>query len=388
MHLTVNKNSALRILRIVRKRAGKRGLTLRRVPLSRPDPSPRARWNGALLEKIASPWDARALDQQRLSICVDCEGHRLGSKLVENTVYREKLPRESFVPLDETLAISCPELLFVELANQLAPSEHLQLGFELCGTFCRDPYDPLGGSVAYNLPALTSVERIGGYLDSCGRVNGKSRARRTLALLADNAWSPMESAIATMVSLPLRENGYGFGRCTLNPRITPSAALSRAAKKASRVPDIMIAGTCVGLNYDGEYHLDLNALVDAAVSFGNEPWSRTRELKLQDVKARVRAQVIDDNRRNRELIADGLIVFPVFKEDLYDEDGFDGTMMQVMQAMQLYGAWEDDGRMELIASEAARKERRELLTSMLPGKTRKVTGGDHEAIVSLKRHVW
>lgn len=388
MQLTLNKQSALRLLRIARARNGKRGLSSGRTRIANPDPTPRRRWNKGLFEQALASWDPRALENGPLQVCVDDQRLRLGSALVENTVYHDEVPKRPCLALDRSIRIVCPELLFIELAASMSLPEHLLLGFELCGSFARDADDPIGGEATFGTPAVTSVESIRRVLAACGRVSGKPRAERTLQLLADNAWSPMETAIAVMVSLPLQENGYGLGRCKLNPRVEPSRLLANAAEKESRVPDIMVGGSCVGLNYDGEYHLDLDSLVEAALRFARNPGSRQAERELDDVKRRIRAQVIDDNRRNRELIADGLVVFPVFREDLYDESGFDATMMQVMQAMRLYGGWKDDGRMELIASRAARAERRELLTSLIPGRTREVRGDTEEAIVSLKNRVW
>lgn len=384
MHLTLNKQSALRILRIVRARNGKRGLPSGRTSLSAPDPTPRSRWNARLFENALAGIDAGALGHGRLEACVPSDCSRLGSRLVANTVYCDTIPANSFVVINENISIACPELMFTELGAVMTPAEHLLLGYEICGTYSRDADDPVEGEAVFGVPAVTSVARIRAYLDATGRIEGKTSTRRTLGLLADGAWSPMEAAIATVASLPLEENGYGLGRCKLNERVEPTALMRESAKRASRVPDILFGDTRVGINYDGEYHLDLDMLIDAALRFARNPGSRQAERELEDAKRRVRAQVIDDNRRNRELVSGGYIVFPVFKEDLYDEGGFDATMMQVLEALRLYERWKDDGRMELIGAHAARAERRELLTSLIPGRTREIEGTASEAIVSLK----
>lgn len=384
MHLTLNKRSALRLLRIARGRRGRLGLPRERVDLAIPDPSPQLRWSKRLFLQALASWDPEALGHDPLEVCVPSKGACLGSRLVSNTVYAGTLPRVSFIPLDRTLAIPCPELLFVELAEKMTLPEHLLLGFELCGSYSLNADSPVQGKAVFEIPPATTVERIGLYIKASGRVKGKRKAQRTLALLANGAWSPMEAIIATMVSLPLEEHGYGFGRCRLNERVTTPALLADAAKKGSRVPDILIAGTKVGFNYDGEYHLDLDPLIEASIAFAREPGSSQRERELLEARGRVRAQVIDDNRRNRELVSGGHIVFPVFKEDLYDETGLDGVMMQAMAALQLYDGWKDDGRFELIAARAARAERRALLSSLLPGRTLEVESAVPEAIVSLK----
>lgn len=383
MRLTVNKQSALRLLRFARRQAGPRGLPATRTGLANPNPSPHGRWNANVLREAFAGWD-KGFAEQPVQICVDSASRRLGSNAVKNTVYRDALPPGSFVPLNETISIACPELVFIEMGSALNIAAHLALGFELCGCYACDPLNPAQGKATFNLPAATSVEGIRRYLESCGPIPGKTQARRLLDYLADNAWSPMESAIATVISLPLEHHGYEMGRCMFNARVRASREYRAAFHRGSRVPDILIEGTRIGINYDGGYHLELKPLVDAAIEFGRNPASAANERHLREAESRVRARIIDDNRRNRELLTNGYLVFPVFKEDLYDANGFDTIMMQVLMALQRYEKWEDDGRLQLIAGRVAREERRALLSSLVPGPAYTLRGDSEEAIVSLK----
>lgn len=381
MQLTLNKQSALFLLRMERRERGKHGLPRARVNLLAPNPNPRTRWSKRLFASMLPP----SLDftSRPLEICVSSDAERPKSRSVSNTIYGSSLPSGSFIRLNEQIAISSPELLFVELANELPPAQHLLLGFELCGSFSRDERNPIGRGTMW-LPPATSVARVRSYMDGCKYLAGLPAARRTLSLLADNAWSPMEAVVAVMMALPLEENGYGLGRCALNLRYETPAHLVGSAAKESRVPDIMVEGTHVGINYEGGGHLDLDSIVEAAMRLQRHIGSQAAEEELDEVIARVRAKIVDDGRRNRELAADGLSVFQVYSEDLYEDGGLDAVMMQVLEALKLNEKWEVAERQRALQSALVRKERQELLHSMLPGRDWPVVGDVHEAYVKIR----
>lgn len=367
MQLTLNKRTALYLLRLQRASRGKRGLAKTRVSLLAPDPSPGKRWTKRLLDPSSWELGVPTGAFEKIDVCVSTSSARLKSRFASNTIYGSSIPPRSFLRLNRHVAISCPELLFAELGPLMSLFEHLQLGFELCGCLSRDANDPIDGEATMDIPAATSVADITRYLDSANLLTGTKKARRTLRLLSDNAWSPAESVIATVMVLPLEEYGYGIGRCELNPRVQTPEHLSGTTDKESRVPDIMVAGTSVGLNYDGTGHLDLGAIARAGVGLGQDLGSSQRERELTIALQEVREKALDDIRRNRELAADGLTVFQVYKEDLYEYGGLDKVMMQVLTALELREGWDVSEQMELLRSSFARRERQALVYSMMPG---------------------
>lgn len=383
MQLTLNKQTALYLLRLQRASRGKRGLRRDRIDLLEPDPSPGKRWTRRLLDPSSWELGVHAGAFEKIDVCVGNSAARLKSRFASNTIYGSSIPQRSFMRLNRSVAISRPELLFTELAPLMGLREHLQLGFELCGCFSRDASDPVGGDVIMDIPAATSVTDITRYLDSANLLAGTKKARHTLKLLSDNAWSPTESVIATVMALPLEEYGYGFGRCMLNPRVPTPEHLVGTTDKESRVPDIMVEGTSVGLNYDGTGHLDLDAIAQAGVGLGQDLGSSQRERELDDALRRIRAKALDDIRRNRELAADGLTVFQVYKEDVYEYGGLDKVMMQVLTALEMREGWDVSGQMELLRSSFARRERQALVYSMMPGGWRVPPSNEEHAFVKL-----
>lgn len=55
------------------------------------------------------------------------------------------------------------------------------------------------------------------------------------------------------------------------------------------------------------------------------------EATLREKLESVRAKVVDDNKRNRQMAACGRIVFPVTKEDIYGWGSLDDLTRQILQ---------------------------------------------------------
>lgn len=287
------------------------------------------------------------------------------------TVYEKNLPDRAFICVNDDIgdcavAISGPELLFVELAKDMHPVEHLMLGHELCGSFSRDAEDPYNGPVTYGVPPATSAERIRSFLDDARYIHGIEAARTSLGYLNDNAWSPTESLVASLMRLPIDSLGYDFGELELNPRVFSSAVLPGSLK--SRVPDIVIAGTPVGLNYDGALHLDLDSIVSAARAIETNPQSLSAQKRLASTVRSVRAKVVDDIRRNRELTAGGLFVLPIVKEDLYSKGGLNQMAAHLIATIEKYTDRDMSEQKKILRMKRLEDARWRMALSLLPSK--------------------
>ncbi|MBM6676003.1 hypothetical protein H6A07_04505 [Olsenella uli] len=316
MRLCVCKLTALRALRQLRSSSAR--LPEARCDLPVPDPSPACRWTSRLVPVERLALDERPSAERRIDVAVPTRDARIQAGFVANALHSRGYPAGSFVDLGDGLVIPCPELLFLELAGVLMQDTLALLAYELCGTFSRDARDPRLGPVTYDVEPVTSVARIATYLDSCPGVRGVAEARRALARAADNAWSAPESVIALMATTPIERFGYGLGRVRLNRRRANDRGLVALGTRASRVPDIEIAGTSVGLNYDGHDHLDLASIAEATPE------------DVSEAMAAVRGKYRDDLSRNRELAAQGRIVLPVTSEDLFAPGGLDAVMLEAM----------------------------------------------------------
>ena len=165
----------------------------------------------------------------------------------------------------------------------------------------------------------------------------------------------MEAVLATMLTLPLTEGGYGLGELRLNVRHENPPELVARGCPESRVPDIELAVAPVGFNYDGRGHYDLQAVAAAADGAG-------RAAAIKDA----RSKYVDDLRRNRELMAMGKMILPVCSEDLFEEGALDALVVEALRCVEVMGAEVPGFAIGYLSSAGAAKRRQELLWSMLP----------------------
>ena len=353
MRLAVCGLYALRILRDVRRRNP--SALERRTAAPVPDPSPRKRWTAGMVPLEALMMSERPSKEHPLDVAVPDSAHRLRAGFVRNTVYGAGIAPGSFVDVGGNIVIPCPELLFVDLVGHLRFPVLVLLGYELCGSFGRDPRDPMMGDVSFGLPPATSVERIRAFIDACTYLPGKEDAIRALGYVADNAWSPMEAVLATMLTLPLPVGGYGLGELRLNTRYVNPAQLVDLGCPTSRVPDIELAVAPVGFNYDGRGHYDLETVAAAP-----------DDAAQRDAVRAARAKYVDDLRRNRELLAMGRVILPVCSEDLFEQGGLDALVLEALGCVELTGVEVPSFARDYLTSPGAASRRQELLWSMLP----------------------
>lgn len=353
MRLTLDRLTALRALRVWRRTG--RALPKARIDLPAPDPSPQRRWTARLLPLERMALDVAPTADQPIDVVVSSAQARLQASFAHCRVRSTSVPERSFVDLGDGLSIPCPELLFFELADVLTPEAHALLAYELCGTYARNAASPRLGDVVYDLPPVTSVERLGAYLDLLGDRPNALIARHNLSHAADNAWSPTEAVVALMTCLSASEQGYGLGRVRLNVRHGATPELVSLGCRESRVPDIEIVGTHVGFNYDSTLHLNLDAIAQATTD--GDATGAIRD---------VRDKYLDDLRRNRELAALGCIILPVTKQDLFAPGGLDAVMLEAAMVMDEIDGGSATSGVRTILGPMEQQRRQRLIWSLLP----------------------
>ncbi len=331
MQLAVNSSSALAVLRAIR--SGKCPVcdacpgTLARRDLTAPALDEGAKWTRGRLD-LSAFGVASASKRHPTHVAVPTAATRIRSPYARSTCYTRELPQGSFVDTGAGLLFSSPELLFIEMSKVMDPAALALLGYELCGTFSRDPVDPLVGDVTLGVEPVTSVARIAAYLKAYGGKLSVPRARAALSSIADNAWSPMEAVVAALMSLPVTDCGYGLGPLVLNQRIFARTQEAGSRAPATRVPDILVSGSTVGINYDGHELLDLDGLT--------------------------------------ELAAEGLLVLPVTSEDLFSPGAADALMSVVCDLLEQRDGRDVSQARAAIASRVLRQRRQLRVWSLLP----------------------
>ena len=365
MGLTISHKTALHATRLIRAE----GLDMNKMDhasIARPTPWIGKRWTARQFAPEVWNW-RRPSSVSPLDVVVASSGERLRMANVTNHVCSVKLPPNSILWLDEHTTMPCPELLFLQIAEVASLPGLVLLGHELCGHFTRNADNPLGGPIVDNIPSATNVAEISAYLDAVSGLPGLLKARKAIKYVSDQALSAPETVLATIYSLPPEELGYGMGPVTINKRIQLGDD-EHDWGPGNRYPDILFHFAPLGINYDGEDHLDLAGLVRAAqqASLADADTKLEMENALIAKTHDVREKAVDDIRRNRQLAAKGYIVFPATKEDLFGEGNLDELTRQILScAREVFGA---DIRQyeETLENSLLARERYRLLAAMLP----------------------
>jgi hypothetical protein len=358
MLLCANGLSSVRLIRITRAAGDVDLRTFERCGIQYADPQPAPRWTLEVVEssqlaKIDPGWQKAGLHA-----AVPHPSSRLRLGCAKNTVYQRGLPDDAFLDLGGGLLCASPELVFVEMARVMSRPALVMLGYELCGTFSRNVDDPRMGDVAMSVPPATSVQRIRTFLDECHGIRGMGAAREALEQVADNAWSSMESVVSTAMVLDVSDFGYGLGPLVLNSPQQVGTENGAPGLQEFRIPDIVVADTPVGINYDGGDHLDFSSVEQA--------FNAKDENALRAAEHAMREKVLDEMHRNRELMVSGMTVLPVTKEDVFTPSGLDCVMRSVVSSIERLSDKDVSQTRALLDSDWYRTERQYLIWSLYP----------------------
>lgn len=186
MRIALNGLTALKAWRSIRSGKAARATIGKRASLAMPDPSPAQRWMPRCFDLGLLGLDDVPSKGHPIHVAVPEARLRIRTAGVTCTTYT-KLPEHAFVEVGGGIQIACPELVFLEMGLQMTPIVQLLLGYELCGTYSRDPLDPRSGDVTYSLDPLTTPESIAAFARGCGRIHGAAQSREMLAHVLPNA---------------------------------------------------------------------------------------------------------------------------------------------------------------------------------------------------------
>lgn len=160
-----------------------------------------------------------------------------------------ELPLSQLVSLGGEAYALGPELLLLEMARWVDEVDLILLGHELCGGYRIDRSRVEG--IASAAP-LTTVRAISRCVERNAGVAGVKRLRKVLPHIGEGAESPMETALALIVGLPMSQGGLGAPKPLLNYRLDPGRRWRAAAEKGHYRCDLYWPDRRVAVEYDGE----------------------------------------------------------------------------------------------------------------------------------------
>lgn len=164
-------------------------------------------------------------DERRVHHLIPNEAFRSRSRIAAPHTFPHKLPSRALTPVARSLYMTSPSFTFFLLAPTLPICQTVALAYELCGS-----YRLAAGSFEQHAPLATTAA-----LSTCAaelaHARGASAARRSAKFVMDGSASPMETMLATILSLPCKYGGYGLPTPLLNHRIDLSPNAQRIARK-------------------------------------------------------------------------------------------------------------------------------------------------------------
>lgn len=362
MGITVSHTSALELLRAARVKAGEAGLSLTPTDIAPPVPDDGENWTTLVISELR---DELSLSGRRpLDVLVPDASRRIHNQYVTNHVWTTKAEGLCFLDLGNSgVVIPSPEVLVAQVSEDMSVPETIVVAHELCGCYTLRP-STSNGSAVFGVPPVTTEENLRSFFASAKHLRGRDAMRTVIPRVCDGSLSPQESCLSAMAQLPTRYFGYQIGMVNLNRTVTPGVRAKSAVKAASRTPDILFRGTKVGINYDGEVHVDLPSLVTAAKASGADPSDKELRRALDEALEAARNAIAADKQRDRDLTAMGYTVLAVSRQDLETIDDLDLVMRQVIVLIERTTGRNMSLQKRALDDEAIKEGRKSLLATL------------------------
>ncbi|MDO5335616.1 MAG: hypothetical protein Q4F23_06070, partial [Coriobacteriia bacterium] len=231
---------------------------------------------------------------QPIHLVVSNAGQRRRSKSLKPHVMSQHLPDRCFLKVASGIYVSTPELCFLQMAETLSLSKLIELGFELCGYYGKDPHGESRPLV--KLQPRTTPARIKTLLNRCSGVPGVLNAKRAIGYVLADFASPMETILAMLLCLPQNLGGYGLPRPKMNHHVStqnPKPASANVSGLYGFWCDLCWPEQKFALEYDSD-----------AFHAGSEKLNK-------------------DSRRRTLIELEDYHVLSVTKKQLYDQAAFD-----------------------------------------------------------------
>ena len=253
MEYFISHRTALEFWKAAQASVALEGKKLRKNPPTKP-------MDGKKLH-VSKPWNLT----MPIHILVSNKNARRANESIQYHIASRQFPSGSFIQVDSKLAVSSPELCFVQMASELSLVELIELGYEFCGSYRLEENNKQGRGFRDELP-LTSVVKLDSYLSRVAGLKGSKNARRALRYIADGSASPMESALTMMLTLPYMLGGYGLPMPLLNCPVQVAKDASKITRKAKLYCDLYWPEEQVDVEYDSDaYHANPSRIAKDAI---------------------------------------------------------------------------------------------------------------------------
>ncbi|MCI2241113.1 hypothetical protein [Adlercreutzia faecimuris] len=217
--------------------------------------------------------------------------------------------RGSYMRVGESVYVSSPEMLFLQMAGTLCVEHLIELGYELCGAFCYSAVD--GGR--RSCEPVTTPSALAHFVGDATGAHGAVKARSAAVHVLAATRSPREVHSCMLLSLPCYLGGYGLREPEPNGLIVYDKAAFRRYRGGHLSCDLLWRDARFAVEYESdEFHA------------GGEAY-------------------VADSRRRNKLRSLGYDVVTLTNDEMKDPMAMDGLAKSVARALEqrLRPAWGD-----------------------------------------------
>jgi len=198
--------------------------------------------------------------------------------MVKTHIISQPLVEGCAIDVGKGLYVASPELCLLQMANELPYAKLIELGLEFCGDYAlytqentgeikntfanRDSFyqdihneDPdLYRDGFYYRNQLTNLKKLAAFVDRAVGMQGRPRMQSALNHINDGSYSPMETILTIMLTLPYKLGGYKLPMPVLNHRVDLSHSARYNTSRSYLVCDLFWPDARVAVEYDSDRH--------------------------------------------------------------------------------------------------------------------------------------
>lgn len=188
-----------------------------------------------------------------LHILVFAQNQKRRRTTYRTHLWSAPLPPGSLYDFGSGAYVCSPEFVFLQMASQLETAQLVALACELCGLYSLDESAERG--LRKRQVPLVSLNELVSYIECARRlkIRSASHALGALRLAVERCASPMETASAMLLTLPVRMGGYAIPQPAMNLEIPLTSAARRLCPTERCYGDMCWPGAHLDLEYLGDH---------------------------------------------------------------------------------------------------------------------------------------
>lgn len=183
-----------------------------------------------------------------IQLVVWCRDDRRRTALSQSHVITTQDGHYPAIHIADDLFSSTPEFTFLQMGSLLDEEHLIFLGMELCGRYGID------ANGVFLRDQVCTPQMLSALIDNMPHIRGRRPAQSSVPKVLDGAGSPMEAALALILSTARELGGYGLERPELNHALPVEGRARKLWVDDYITPDLLWEAIKLVIEYDSDLH--------------------------------------------------------------------------------------------------------------------------------------